>query len=260
MNELLTWSAAVLAERLAARDVSSVEVTSAHVDRIAEVEPDLHAFLHVAGDAALARAEEIDRLRAAGRAPSPLAGVPIAIKDVLCTNDMPSTAASRILEGWIPPYDATIGGPAARRRPGADPGQDQHGRVRDGQSSTEHSAYGAHAQPVGSGAASPVVRVADPRQQLRRSRRRSRSAPTPAGPSVSPRPSPARSVRSRRTAVSRATALIALASSAWTRSGPVAHAPCWTPALLHDDHRRPRPERCDSSLHRRLAVDARRRW
>ena len=145
MNELLTWSAAVLAERLAARDVSSVEVTSAHVDRIAEVEPDLHAFLHVAGDAALARAEEIDRLRAAGRAPSPLAGVPIAIKDVLCTNDMPSTAASRILEGWIPPYDAT---PVARlRAAGLVPlGKTNMDEFAMG-SSTEHSAYGATHNP-----------------------------------------------------------------------------------------------------------------
>ena len=73
----------------------------------------------------------IDRRRAAGERLGPLAGVPIAIKDVLVTEGMPSTAGSRILEGWIPPYDATPGAPRARGGHGP-ARQDQHGRVRDG--------------------------------------------------------------------------------------------------------------------------------
>ncbi|MEP6842210.1 MAG: amidase family protein, partial [Pseudolysinimonas sp.] len=96
---------------LAAGEVSSVEVTQAHLDRIAAVDGDIHAFLHL-NAAALDTATAIDARRAAGgdsaAGLSPLAGVPIAIKDVLCTIDMPSTAGSRILEGWIPPYDATV--------------------------------------------------------------------------------------------------------------------------------------------------------
>jgi aspartyl-tRNA(Asn)/glutamyl-tRNA(Gln) amidotransferase subunit A len=145
VTDLIHWSAAELAERLGAGDVSSVEATRAHLDRIAEVEPDVHAFLHVAGEAALTRAEEIDRLRAAGHAPSALAGVPIAIKDVLCTTDMPSTAASRILEGWIPPYDAT---PVARlRAAGLIPlGKTNMDEFAMG-SSTEYSAYGPTHNP-----------------------------------------------------------------------------------------------------------------
>ncbi|MFD1721790.1 Asp-tRNA(Asn)/Glu-tRNA(Gln) amidotransferase subunit GatA [Amnibacterium endophyticum] len=144
-HELIRWSAAELAERLAARDVSSVEATRAHVDRIAQVDADVHAFLHVAGEAALARAEEIDRARAAGEALGPLAGVPVAIKDVLCTSDMPSTAASKILEGWIPPYDAT---PVARlRAAGLVPlGKTNMDEFAMG-SSTEYSAYGPTRNP-----------------------------------------------------------------------------------------------------------------
>ncbi len=145
MSDLIRWTAAELAEHLASGDVSSVEATRAHLDRIAEVEPDVHAFLHVSGEAALRRAAELDRLRAAGEAPSPLAGVPVAIKDVLCTIDMPSTAGSRILEGWVPPYDAT---PVARlRAAGLVPlGKTNMDEFAMG-SSTEYSAYGATHNP-----------------------------------------------------------------------------------------------------------------
>ncbi|ARC56361.1 Glutamyl-tRNA(Gln) amidotransferase subunit A [Frondihabitans sp. 762G35] len=106
-DDLTRLSAADLAGRLADRSVSAVEATTAHLDRIAAVDGDVHAFLHVSADA-LATAERIDRRRAEGEELGPLAGVPIAIKDVLCTIDMPSTSGSRILEGWIPPYDATV--------------------------------------------------------------------------------------------------------------------------------------------------------
>jgi aspartyl-tRNA(Asn)/glutamyl-tRNA(Gln) amidotransferase subunit A len=106
-DDLTRLSAADLAGRLADRSISAVEATTAHLDRIAAVDGDVHAFLHVSADA-LATAERIDRRRAEGEELGPLAGVPIAIKDVLCTIDMPSTSGSRILEGWIPPYDATV--------------------------------------------------------------------------------------------------------------------------------------------------------
>ena len=104
---IIQLSAADLAAKLAAREVSSVEATQAHLDRIAAVDGDVHAFLHISTDA-IATAARIDERRTAGEALGPLAGVPIAIKDVLCTIDMPTTAGSRILEGWVPPYDATV--------------------------------------------------------------------------------------------------------------------------------------------------------
>jgi aspartyl-tRNA(Asn)/glutamyl-tRNA(Gln) amidotransferase subunit A len=103
---LNTLTAAELAGRLAAGEVSSVEVTQAHLDRIAAVDEEVHAFLHL-NEKALETAASVDARRKAGEKLGPLAGVPIAIKDVLCTLGMPSTAGSRILEGWVPPYDAT---------------------------------------------------------------------------------------------------------------------------------------------------------
>ncbi|QHC59056.1 Asp-tRNA(Asn)/Glu-tRNA(Gln) amidotransferase subunit GatA [Rathayibacter sp. VKM Ac-2760] len=107
-DELVRLSASALSERLADGSVSSREATQAHLDRIAAVDGAVHAFLHVAGDAATATAEAIDRRRAEGESLHPLAGVPLAVKDVIVTNDMPTTAGSRILEGWRPPYDATV--------------------------------------------------------------------------------------------------------------------------------------------------------
>ena len=109
MNELIRLTAAELAARIHAREVSAVEVTRAHLDRIATVNPDLHAFLHVDDAGAVAAARAVDEALAAGRPPaSPLAGVPLALKDVFTTADMPTTCGSRILQGWQPPYDATL--------------------------------------------------------------------------------------------------------------------------------------------------------
>lgn len=108
-NELTRLSAAELAEKIHSRQVSSREVTQAHLDRIAEVDGDIHAFLHVGADAALAAADAVDASLEAGEQPaSPLAGVPLALKDVFTTTDAPTTCASKILEGYISPYDATV--------------------------------------------------------------------------------------------------------------------------------------------------------
>ncbi|HET9256799.1 MAG TPA: amidase family protein, partial [Pseudonocardiaceae bacterium] len=101
--------AAELAERIHAGEISAAEVTQAHLDRIAAVDPAVHAFLHVDADSALAAAAAVDASLRRGEAPaSPLAGVPVALKDVFTTAGMPTTCGSRTLEGWLPPYDATL--------------------------------------------------------------------------------------------------------------------------------------------------------
>jgi aspartyl-tRNA(Asn)/glutamyl-tRNA(Gln) amidotransferase subunit A len=143
-DELITLTAADLAGRLTAGEVSSVEATQAHLDRIAEVDGDVHAFLHIS-DHALDVAADIDRRRAAGEQLSPIAGVPLAIKDVLVTTDMPSTSGSKILEGYLSPFDATA--VARARAAGLVPlGKTNMDEFAMG-SSTEHSAYGPTHNP-----------------------------------------------------------------------------------------------------------------
>ena len=142
--ELIHATAADLAHRLSAGEVSAVEVTQAHLDRIAAVDGDVHAFLHVS-EQALGVAAQVDADRAAGDALPELAGVPVAIKDVLCTLDMPSTSGSKILEGWVPPYDATVVARlrAARMVPLGKTNMDEFAMG----SSTEFSAYGPTKNP-----------------------------------------------------------------------------------------------------------------
>jgi aspartyl-tRNA(Asn)/glutamyl-tRNA(Gln) amidotransferase subunit A len=106
--ELIRMTAAELSAALAAGQVSATEVTQAHLDRIAAVEDRVHAFLYVAAESALAQAADVDARRRAGEPLGPLAGVPVAVKDLFTTTGMPTTCGSRILEGWHPPYDATI--------------------------------------------------------------------------------------------------------------------------------------------------------
>ena len=144
--ELVRLDAATLGVKIAAGELSSTEVTQACLDQIAATDERYHAFLHVASDQALAAAAEVDAKVAAGDdLPSPLAGVPLALKDVFTTSDMPTTCGSRILEGWVSPYDATV---TARIREAGIPilGKTNMDEFAMG-SSTENSAFGPTRNP-----------------------------------------------------------------------------------------------------------------
>jgi aspartyl-tRNA(Asn)/glutamyl-tRNA(Gln) amidotransferase subunit A len=144
-TNLTRTTAAGLADLLTAGDVSAVEVAQAHLDRIAEVDGAVHAFLHVDAADTLAQASAVDAARAAGTPLHHLAGVPIAVKDVVVTRGTPTTAGSRILEGWIPPYDATL---VEKLRAAGLPmlGKTNMDEFAMG-SSTEHSGYGPTHNP-----------------------------------------------------------------------------------------------------------------
>ncbi|GAA2526942.1 Asp-tRNA(Asn)/Glu-tRNA(Gln) amidotransferase subunit GatA [Microbacterium mitrae] len=144
MSDLIRLTAADLATKLAAGEVSAVEATRAHLDRIAAVDGDVHAFLHVNQNAE-AIAADVDRRRAAGEQLHELAGVPLAVKDVLVTTDMPSTSGSKILEGYMSPYDATVVS-RARAAGLVAIGKTNMDEFAMG-SSTEHSAYGPTRNP-----------------------------------------------------------------------------------------------------------------
>ncbi len=145
-TELIRLDAATLAEKITGGEVSSVEVTRAHLDQIETTDARYHAFLHVAAEQALAEAARVDAAVAAGDEPaSPLAGVPLALKDVFTTKDMPTTCGSKILEGWRSPYDATL---TAKLREAGIPilGKTNMDEFAMG-SSTENSAYGPTLNP-----------------------------------------------------------------------------------------------------------------
>jgi aspartyl-tRNA(Asn)/glutamyl-tRNA(Gln) amidotransferase subunit A len=145
MSDLVRRTAADLSGLLASGEVSAAEITQAHLDRIGEVDGAVHAFLHVAGEQALEEARAVDDARTAGENLHPLAGVPIAVKDVMTTRGMPTTAGSRILEGWIPPYDATVVRKIKQARLVV-LGKTNMDEFAMG-SSTEHSAYGPTRNP-----------------------------------------------------------------------------------------------------------------
>lgn len=145
MSDLTTMSAAALAAAVAAGELSAVEVTRAHLERIDAVDGAFHAFLRTNAADALAAAREVDEARRRGEPLSPLAGVPVAVKDNVVTRGLETTAASRILQGWVPPYDATI---VTRLRAAGMPilGKTNLDEFAMG-SSTEHSAFGPTRNP-----------------------------------------------------------------------------------------------------------------
>jgi aspartyl-tRNA(Asn)/glutamyl-tRNA(Gln) amidotransferase subunit A len=144
-DDLTRLTASETAVAIAAGEVSAVEVTQAALDRIAKVDSLVNAFLHVDAEAALADARAVDDTRARGGTVGPLAGVPLALKDVLVTRGMPTTCGSRVLQGWRAPYDATVVGKLR------DAGVVVVGKTNMDEfamgSSTENSAYGPTYNP-----------------------------------------------------------------------------------------------------------------
>jgi aspartyl-tRNA(Asn)/glutamyl-tRNA(Gln) amidotransferase subunit A len=105
---MINKTAAQMADALAKGETTSVELTQAHLDRITAVDGQVKAFLHVDTEGALAQAKDVDVRRAKGEKLSPIAGIPLALKDVLAQKGVPTTAGSKILQGWHPPYDSTV--------------------------------------------------------------------------------------------------------------------------------------------------------
>ncbi|NBO51102.1 MAG: Asp-tRNA(Asn)/Glu-tRNA(Gln) amidotransferase GatCAB subunit A, partial [Actinobacteria bacterium] len=101
---LIRESASKMAEALANKEVSAVELTNQHFEQIEAVDKDVHAFLYLDKEGAISQAADIDKRRAAGEKLSPLAGIPLALKDVLTQKGVPTTCGSKILAGWRPPY------------------------------------------------------------------------------------------------------------------------------------------------------------
>ncbi len=145
MTKWIFKTALEQAAGLASGEVTSVALVEESLERIRDLNPTLNAFLTVDEDGALATAREADRLRAEGKEVHLLAGVPIAIKDNIVTRGLETTCASKILEGWKPPYDATV---VARIKDAHMPiiGKTNLDEFAMG-SSTEHSAYGPTRNP-----------------------------------------------------------------------------------------------------------------
>ncbi|HXQ57835.1 MAG TPA: amidase family protein, partial [Actinomycetes bacterium] len=144
-GSLADLTAHELAERFAGGTATAVQATEAALERIGATDEVLHAFLTVTGDQALADARRVDEARERGERLGPLAGVPLALKDVLVTKGIRTTAGSRILEEFVPPYDATV----VRRLRGAGVvvlGKTNMDEFAMG-SSTENSGFGTTRNP-----------------------------------------------------------------------------------------------------------------
>ena len=145
MPEVYWTSATELARSIREGETTSVAVTEAFIDRSGTVDAKLHAYLHPTFDRALEDARAADERRGAGSPLSPFDGVPLAYKDIFCTRDVPTTSGSRILEGFVPPYDSTV---VARCTAGGLPmlGKLNMDEFAMG-SSTENSGYGPTHNP-----------------------------------------------------------------------------------------------------------------
>src|SRR5437870_5344091 len=145
MAELWELDAISLARAIASGEASAADAVESHLARIDAVDPEVHAFLTVTPELARAQAAEVDAARGNLRAIGPLAGVPIALKDVLCTDGIRTTAGSRILESYVPPYDATV---VRKVRAAGMPilGKTNQDEFAMG-SSTENSAFGVTRNP-----------------------------------------------------------------------------------------------------------------
>ena len=107
MSAANAWTIPVVREALEAKKISARELTAEFYSRIQKKNPELNAFLALSPERAYAQADRIDQLRARNEKLPPLAGVPVAIKDVISTRGVRTTCGSRILENYVPPYDAT---------------------------------------------------------------------------------------------------------------------------------------------------------
>ena len=105
---MINQTAAAMSEALVKGEVTSTQLTQAHLDHISDVDTSVKAFLHVDAEGALAQAARVDADRSSGKKLHPLAGIPLALKDVLTQDGIPTTAGSKILQGWKPQYDSTV--------------------------------------------------------------------------------------------------------------------------------------------------------